>query len=392
MKIGSLLRQHSLKSRLTSIAATRSRGTASIGLPIVALTYRAAVDQPERFASSKSVGASFGLTPRRYQSGETDRVGAISRAGDASVRVALFEGAHVMGTRLAKWGPCLSDFVSEFLTNVAFWLQRKTLTLIIMEASHGDAVHFWSRVMGRPPVSANALNAALELFQKRDGSTAIRGIRTPDLNNNGYELVVVSDNEYYSVKQDDIVEDEGLCGHTSLIWIKADAEVWRCQKTTIKNKEEAASKTRGQEASVAGRASEASAVIPRGAFNLGFTPPSTHTMDLRFTPTLLATATVGRKPSYSVLRGIIFNHLNAGADDNWLLGFDKQDDQGNRIRGCGYSDGNQLLGTCSNINDELVEKGYQPETTITIGQLNALVTDKKVKDFVTTFAKALHVL
>src|SRR4051812_6438444 len=71
--------------------------------PIVALTYRAAVDEPERFVSSKSVGASFGLTPRRYQSGETDRVGSISRVGDASVRVALFEAAHVMLTRSAKW-------------------------------------------------------------------------------------------------------------------------------------------------------------------------------------------------------------------------------------------------------------------------------------------------
>jgi transposase len=71
--------------------------------PIVALTYRAAVDEPERFVSSKSVGASFGLTPRRYQSGETDRVGSISRTGDPSVRVALFEAAHVMLTRSAKW-------------------------------------------------------------------------------------------------------------------------------------------------------------------------------------------------------------------------------------------------------------------------------------------------
>jgi transposase len=64
--------------------------------PIVALTYRAAVDDPSRFTSSKSVGAVFGLTPRRYQSGETDRVGSISRAGDNSMRVALFEGAPVM--------------------------------------------------------------------------------------------------------------------------------------------------------------------------------------------------------------------------------------------------------------------------------------------------------
>lgn len=70
---------------------------------IVALTFRAAVDQPERFGSSKSVGACFGLTPRRYQSGESDRSGAISKAGDASVRVALFEAAHVMMTRVARW-------------------------------------------------------------------------------------------------------------------------------------------------------------------------------------------------------------------------------------------------------------------------------------------------
>ncbi len=49
------------------------------------------------------MGACFGLTPKRYQSGETDRVGAISRAGDTSVRVALFEAAHVMLTRTACW-------------------------------------------------------------------------------------------------------------------------------------------------------------------------------------------------------------------------------------------------------------------------------------------------
>ena len=50
-----------------------------------------------------SIGAFFGLTPRRYQSGETDRVGAISRAGDPAARLALFEAAHVIMTRVAKW-------------------------------------------------------------------------------------------------------------------------------------------------------------------------------------------------------------------------------------------------------------------------------------------------
>lgn len=70
---------------------------------IVAMTFRAAVDQPERFRSSRQIGPCFGLTPRKYQSGETDRAGAISRAGDASVRVALFEAAHVIMTRVAAW-------------------------------------------------------------------------------------------------------------------------------------------------------------------------------------------------------------------------------------------------------------------------------------------------
>lgn len=70
---------------------------------VVALTFRAAVDRPERFSSSKAIGPCFGLTPRRYQSGETDRTGTISRAGDPAVRVALFEAAHVLMTRVTRW-------------------------------------------------------------------------------------------------------------------------------------------------------------------------------------------------------------------------------------------------------------------------------------------------
>lgn len=54
---------------------------------IVALTLRATVDDLVRFRSSKSIGACFGLTPRKYQSGEIDRSGGISRAGDPTVRV-----------------------------------------------------------------------------------------------------------------------------------------------------------------------------------------------------------------------------------------------------------------------------------------------------------------
>ena len=71
--------------------------------PVVALTYRATVDVPTRFHNSKSVGASFGLTPSKYQSGEIDRTGAISRCGDDMMRVMLYEAAQIMLVRAAKW-------------------------------------------------------------------------------------------------------------------------------------------------------------------------------------------------------------------------------------------------------------------------------------------------
>ena len=72
---------------------------------VIAMTFRTAIDDPTRFRSSKTVGASFGLTPRRYQSGETDRSGSITKAGDASVRRALYQAAHVMMVRTTKWTP-----------------------------------------------------------------------------------------------------------------------------------------------------------------------------------------------------------------------------------------------------------------------------------------------
>jgi transposase len=71
--------------------------------PVVALTYRATVDVPARFRNSKAVGAVFGLTPSRYQSGEIDRTGGISRCGDEMMRAMLYEAAHIMLVRLAKW-------------------------------------------------------------------------------------------------------------------------------------------------------------------------------------------------------------------------------------------------------------------------------------------------
>jgi len=70
--------------------------------PVVALTYRATVDVPARFRRSKSVGAVFGLTCSRDQSGERDRPGAISRCGDEMMRAMFYEAAQSM-LRSRKW-------------------------------------------------------------------------------------------------------------------------------------------------------------------------------------------------------------------------------------------------------------------------------------------------
>jgi transposase len=91
-----------VRSMARSNAKTRLlMSTPAVG-PIVALTYAAAIDDPARFKSSKQAGAHFGLTPKKYQSGETDRSGRISKIGDASVREALHQAAHIMLTKPVK--------------------------------------------------------------------------------------------------------------------------------------------------------------------------------------------------------------------------------------------------------------------------------------------------
>ena len=71
--------------------------------PVTSLTFKAGVDDAGRFRSSRTVAAHFGLTPRRFQSGETDNPGRISKAGDREVRLALYGAAHALMTRSDKW-------------------------------------------------------------------------------------------------------------------------------------------------------------------------------------------------------------------------------------------------------------------------------------------------
>lgn len=78
--------------------------------PIASLTFKAAVDDPARFKRSRTVGAHFGLTPRRYQSGEHDNPGRISKAGDREVRAKLYAAANALlmrtmaGSQIKSWG------------------------------------------------------------------------------------------------------------------------------------------------------------------------------------------------------------------------------------------------------------------------------------------------
>ena len=71
---------------------------------VVALTYVAAIDDPTRFKSSKQVGPYFGLIPKKYQSGQTDISGHITKAGDAAARALLYEAAHVILTKPIRGG------------------------------------------------------------------------------------------------------------------------------------------------------------------------------------------------------------------------------------------------------------------------------------------------
>lgn len=93
-KLNSLARKDKVARRLMSVPGVGS---------LTALTFMTAIDCPERFARSADVGAYLGLTSRRYQSGEIDRSGRISKQGDSLTRAMLYEAANAMMTRVRRW-------------------------------------------------------------------------------------------------------------------------------------------------------------------------------------------------------------------------------------------------------------------------------------------------
>lgn len=127
---------------------------------IVALDYVCAIDDPARFRSSQRVGAYFGLTQRRYQSGETDIAGRISKLGDKQVRASLYEAANVILTRSAKvsglkdWAQALARRVGMRKAKVA--LARKLA--VVMHRMLIDQTPF-NPAIGNPAIGLPAAKA-----------------------------------------------------------------------------------------------------------------------------------------------------------------------------------------------------------------------------------------
>ena len=115
---------------------------------VVALTYRTGIDAPERFSKSRDVGAHFGLTPRRYSSGQTDYDGHISRCGDAMVRTALYQAANVLlhhgrWSSLRSWAMRIAKRSSVKVAKVA--LARRLA--VVMHRMWVDGTDFrWSAI------------------------------------------------------------------------------------------------------------------------------------------------------------------------------------------------------------------------------------------------------
>lgn len=123
--------------------------------PLTALAFRATVDRPDRFRHSRDVGAHLGLTPRRYQSGETDVAGRISRCGDELARTALYEAAHTLlvrcrkGSALRAWG--LKIAKTRGLARARVAVARKLAVILHRMWSDGSEFRW-----GKPATPATA--------------------------------------------------------------------------------------------------------------------------------------------------------------------------------------------------------------------------------------------
>lgn len=95
-EIQAIARESPLARRLTTVPG--------VG-PIVALSFIATIDDASLFRRAVDVGAYLGLTPRRYQSVETDWSGRFSKRGDRSMRKLLYEAANILIQSVQRFSP-----------------------------------------------------------------------------------------------------------------------------------------------------------------------------------------------------------------------------------------------------------------------------------------------
>ena len=135
-------------SSVSSASSASSPRPPLFASPITAAAFIAVIDRPERFKKAASVAAYIGLTPRRYQSGEVDYSGRISKSGDAMLRACLYEAAVVLLSRverfsaLKSWGVRLA--ARKGFRKAAVAVARKLA--VILFRIWADATKFrWSR-------------------------------------------------------------------------------------------------------------------------------------------------------------------------------------------------------------------------------------------------------
>jgi len=120
---------------------------------ITSLSFSAAIEDPCNFKRSRSVGAWLGLTTRRYQSGEIDFDGHISRRGDSHLRSLLYEAAVVMLTRpssrhessLKDWGLKLRERLG--IKRAAVAVARKLVVIMHSMLKTGER---FNKLAGAP--------------------------------------------------------------------------------------------------------------------------------------------------------------------------------------------------------------------------------------------------
>lgn len=129
--------------------------------PVTALAFRAAIDDPTRFKSAADVGVYLGLTPRRFQSGEQDYHGRITKRGDTVTRLHLVQAATVLLISVKRWSALKAwgvRLVSRIGFNKAKVAVARKLATILFRIWQDQSVFRWGKATMEPatPVAATS--------------------------------------------------------------------------------------------------------------------------------------------------------------------------------------------------------------------------------------------